>query len=158
MVLARGGTPPGQGGIEILARGEWTSLRSCSSCSSSPSRTCSSRFSSLDRVLDIPVVPQKGDFTSAVLDQGCCRCCVRQLPIVQTVLQLHSPTRSSTSLVQNTGKCLRFSHRQSSMTILRRFWPIFRTPPKGVESRVARIFRALDDEEFFVVEGSPGWR
>ena len=42
------------------------------------------------------------------------------------------------------------------MTILRRFWPIFRTPPKGVESRVARICRALDDEEFFVVEGSLG--
>ena len=42
------------------------------------------------------------------------------------------------------------------MTILRRFWPIFRTLPKGVESRVVRIFRALDDEEFFVVEGSSG--
>ena len=51
-------------------------------------------------------------------------------------------------------KCLRFSHRQISMTISRRVWPIFRTHPKGVESRVARIFRALDDEEFFVVEGS----
>ena len=54
---------------------------------------------------------------------------------------------------------------QSSMTILRRngcffgaFCAIFRTPPKGVESRGARIFRALDDEEFFVVEGSLGWR
>ena len=42
------------------------------------------------------------------------------------------------------------------VTILRRFWLIFRTPPKGVESRVARIFRSLDDEEFFVVEGSSG--
>ena len=100
----------------------------------------------------------EGRFHSAVLEQGCCRCCVRQLPMVQTVLQLRSPTRSSTSLVQNSGKCLRFSHRQSSMTISRRVWPIFRTPPKGVESRVARIFRALDDEEFVVVEGSPGWR
>ena len=58
------GTPPGQGGIQILARGSWTSLRSCSVSSSSPSRTCSSpRFSSLDRVLHIPVVPQKGDPT-----------------------------------------------------------------------------------------------
>ena len=55
-------------------------------------------------------------------------------------------------------KCLRFSHRQSSMTISRRVWPIFRTLPKGVESRVARIFRALDGEEFFVVESYPGWR
>ena len=42
------------------------------------------------------------------------------------------------------------------MTIWRRFWPIFRTPPRGVESWVARIFRALDDEEFFIVEGSLG--
>ena len=40
-------TPPGQGGIQILAKGEWTSLRPCSSCSSSPSRLCTvPRFSS----------------------------------------------------------------------------------------------------------------
>ena len=38
------------------------------------------------------------------------------------------------------------------------FCAIFRTLPRGGESRGARIFRALDDEEFFVVEGSPGWR
>ena len=51
------------------------------------------------------------------------------------------------------------------MTILRRngcfsgaFRAIFRTPPRGIESWCARIFRALDDEEFFVVEGSLGWR
>ena len=29
---------------------------------------------------------------------------------------------------------------------------------EGVESQGARIFRALDDEEFFVVEGSLWWR
>ena len=50
-----------------------------------------------DRVLDIPVVPQKGDstvqFLNKVVDAGC----ARQLPMVQTV-QLRSPTRSSTSL------------------------------------------------------------
>ena len=33
------------------------------------------------------------------------------------------------------------------------FCAIFRTLPRGVESRGARIFRALDDEVFFVVEG-----
>ena len=38
------------------------------------------------------------------------------------------------------------------------FCAIFRTPPRGVESRDARIFRALDDEKFFVIEGSSGWR
>ena len=37
-------------------------------------------------------------------------------------------------------KCLRFSHRQSSMTIWRRVWPIFRILLRGVESRGARIF------------------
>ena len=70
----------------------------------------------LDRVPDIPVVPQKGDSTvqslSKVVDAGC----ARQLPMVQTVL-LRSPTKSSTSLF---SWCLRFSHRQSSMTISRR--------------------------------------
>ena len=39
--------------------------------------------------------------------------------------------------------------------ILRHF---FWAPSRGVESRGSRIFRALDDEEFFVVEGSLGWR
>ena len=37
-------------------------------------------------------------------------------------------------------------------------WPIFSDSPRGVESWGARIFPALDDEEFFVVEGSLGWR
>ena len=36
------------------------------------------------------------------------------------------------------------------------FCAIFRTLPTGVESRGARIFPALDDEEFFVIEGSRG--
>ena len=51
----------------------------------------------IDRVPDLPVVPQKRDstvqFLNKVVDAGC----ARQLPMVQTV-QLRSPTRSSTSL------------------------------------------------------------
>ena len=119
----------------------------------------------LDRVPDIPVVQQKGDSTvqslSKVVDAGC----ARQLPMVQTVLQLRSPTRSSTSLFSRSEQ--EVPQIQSSTELnydLERFGcffgaccAIFRTPPKGVESWGARIFRALDDEEFFVVvAGSPG--
>ena len=52
----------------------------------------------LDRVPDIPVVPQKGDSTVQSLNKVVDAGCARQLPMVQTVLQLRSPTRSSTSL------------------------------------------------------------
>ena len=47
---------------------------------------------------------------------------------------------------------------EAERVIFGAFCAIFRTLPRGVESRGARIFRALDDEEFFVVEGSLGWR
>ena len=109
----------------------------------------------------------EGRFHSAVLEQGCCRCCARQLPMVLTVQSscVHRQGRRHPCFHLQKWRCLRFSHRQSSMTITRRkgcffgaFCVIFRTPPRGVESRGARIFRALDDEEFFVVEGSLGWR
>ena len=140
VVLARGGTPPGQGGIEILARGVVDVFRSRSSCSSSPSRTCSSpRFSSLDRVVDIPVVPQKGDSTVQSLNKvvdavvydicpwsrQCCSC-------------VHRQGRRHPCFRLQKWRCLRFSHRQSSMTIPRRkgcffgaFCAIFWTLPRG---------------------------
>ena len=116
-------------------------------------QSCVSRAIQSDRVLDIPVM-----FTVQFLNKVVDMVMYDSCPWFDSAEQLRSPTRSSTSLFQNSGKCLRFSHRQSSMTIWRRFWPIFRTPPRGVESRVARIFRALDDEEFFVVEAPRGWR
>ena len=47
---------------------------------------------------------------------------------------------------------------EAKWVLFRRILRHFRTPPTGVESRGARIFRALDDEEFFVIEGSLGWR
>ena len=114
------------------------------------------------RVLDIPVTPTV-QFLNKVVDMVVYDSC----PWFDSAEQLRSPTRSSTSpfSLSEQWRCLRFSHRQSSMTILRRngcffgaFCAIFRTPPRGVESRGARIFRALDDEEFFVIEGSLGWR
>ena len=52
----------------------------------------------LDRVPDIPVVPQKVDSTAQSLNKVVDAGCAGQLPMVQTVLQLRSPTRSSTSL------------------------------------------------------------
>ena len=108
-----------------------------------------SRAIQSDRVPDIPVV-----LTVQFLNK---------VVAVLCTTGAHGPTVQSSfidKVVDIPGseqwQCLRSSHRQSSMTFLRRFWPIFRTPPQGVESRVARIFRALDDEEFFVVEGSSG--
>ena len=64
------GTPPGQGGIEILARGEWTSVRSCSSCSSSPRRT-SSPLQFPRQSAGHSSCATEGRFHSAVLEQGC---------------------------------------------------------------------------------------
>ena len=120
----------------------------------------------LDRVPDIPVVPQKGDSAVQSLNKVVDAGCARQLPVVQTVLQLRSPTRSSTSLFSRSEQ--EVPQIQSSTELnddLQRFGflfvalcAIFRIPPRGVESRGARIFRALDNEEFFVVEGSLCWR
>ena len=120
----------------------------------------------LDRVLDIPVVPQKGDSTVQSLNKVVDAGCARQLPVVQTVLQLRSPTRSSTSLFSRSEQ--EVPQIQSSTELnddLEQFGcffgaccAIFRILLRGVESRCARIFRALDDEEFFVVEGSLEWR
>ena len=52
----------------------------------------------IDRVPDLPVVPQKRDSTVQFLNKVVDACCAQQLPMVQTVLQLRSPTRSLTSL------------------------------------------------------------
>ena len=60
-VLARRGTPPGQGGFEILGRDD-------GGCP-------------FDHAARVPAVQ-----VGAVLEQGCSRWCVRQLPTVQTVL------------------------------------------------------------------------
>ena len=155
-------SPPGYtarpGRYTNTGQGLWTRLRSCSSCSSSPSRTCSSpRFSSLDRVRDIPVVPQKGDSTVQSLNK-----------VVDAVVYDSCPWYRQCRAVAFTDKvvdipgseqwkCLRFSHRQISMTISRRVWPIFRTHPKGVESPGCADFSSPRRcEEFFVVEGSRG--
>ena len=51
----------------------------------------------LDRVPDIPVVPQKRDSTVQFLNKVVDACCAQQLPMVQSV-QSRSPTRSLTSL------------------------------------------------------------
>ena len=93
----RRGTPQGQGGIEILA---WADCgRPCDHAVRVLAvQVVRVLLQFLDRVLDIPVVPQKGDstvqFLNKVVDAGC----AQQLPMVQTVLPLRSPTRLSTSL------------------------------------------------------------
>ena len=119
-----------------------------------------SRAIQSDRVPDIPVMPTV-QFLYKVVDMV-----LRQLPTVQTV---HS------SCVRRQGRrhpwfrTVEEPQIQSSTefnddfeaglgAFFGEFCAIFRTPPRGGESRGARIFRALDDEEFFVVEGSPGWR
>ena len=118
----------------------------------------------LDRVPDIPVVPQNGDSTVQSLNKVVDAGCARQLPMVQTVLQLRSPTRSSTSLISRSEQEVPQSQSSTELNddmerfgcFFGAFFAICRTSPKGVESRVARIFRALDDEEFFVVEAPGG--
>ena len=152
--LAHWRTPPGQGGREILARGEWTSLRSCSSCSNSPSRTCSSpRFSSLDRVLDIPVMPQKGDATVqslikvvAVVVYDSCPWS-RRAAVLFTDMVVDIPVRGQ------PRRCLRFSNRQSSMTILRRNGCFF-----GACCAIFSDSPERGGVPGVVVEGSLGWR
>ena len=111
-------------------------------------QSCVSRAIQSDRVLDIPVMLTV-QFLNKVVDMvfDCCPWSRQCSSFIDKVVDIPGSEQ---------WKVLRLSYRQSSMTFLRRFWPIFRTPPKGVESRVARIFRALDDEEFFVVEGSSG--
>ena len=109
-----------------------------------------SRAIQSDRVPDIPVMLTV-QFLNKVVDMVM----YDRVPIVRQC-RVRSSTRSSTSLVQNSGSASDPVIDRARMTFLRRFWPIFRTPPQGVESRVARIFRAPDDEEFFVVEGSSG--
>ena len=116
----------------------------------------------LDRVLDIPVVPQKEDSTVQSLNK-----------VVAVVVHDNYPWSRQCSCVHRQGRrhpCswsdVEMPQIQSSTELNDKleakwvlFWricAIFRTPPKGVESRGARIFRALDDEEFFVVEGSRG--
>ena len=93
------GTPPGQGGIEILARADvdvpvttlfvFQQSKSCVFCAA---------IQLIDRVPDLPVVPQKRDSTVQFLNKVVDACCAQQLPMVQTVLPLRSSTRSLTSL------------------------------------------------------------
>ena len=87
----RRGAPPGQGGVEIVARMIVDVPSTMQLLSSSP-------LQFLDRVPDIPVVPQKGDSTVQSLNKVVDAGCARQLPMAQTVKQLRSPTRSTTSL------------------------------------------------------------
>ena len=89
----------------------------------------------LDRVPDIPVVPQKGDSTVQSLNKVVNVGCARQLPMVQTVLQLRSPTRSSTSLFSRSEQDV--PQIQSSTELndnLEQGWGFFR--------RILRHFRA----------------
>ena len=80
------------------------------------------------------------------------------VPLVQTVLGSCSPTRSLTSLFSRSEVVVPQIQSSLDWVLFGAFCAIHRTPPRGVQSRGARIFRALDDEEFFVIEGSPGWR
>ena len=154
-VLARRGTPPGQGGKEYWP-GMIVDVPSTMQLvfQQSKSYVFCAAVQFLDIVPDIPVVPQKGWLLTLL--------CTTVAHGPDSAEQLRSPTWSSTSLfsLSEQWRCLRFSHRQCSMTRCFRgaFCAIFRTPPRGVESRGARIFRALDDEEFFVIEGSLVWR
>ena len=145
------GTPPGQGGIEILAL--YDCGRPCDHAVCVPAAEvvrvlC--RDSVLDRVPDIPVVPQNGDSTVQSLNKVVDAGCARQMLVVQTVLLLRSPTRSSTSMFARSEQ--EVPQIQSSTELnddlewfgcfFGAFSAIFRTPPRGVESRGARIFRA----------------
>ena len=106
-----------------------------------------SRAIQSDRVPDIPVM----QFLNEVVDMV-----LRQLPTVQTV---------QSSCVHRQGRrhphfrTVEVPQIQSSTELnddLEAVLAHFSDSPKGVESQVARIFRALDDEEFFVIEGSLG--
>ena len=121
-------------------------------CSSSPSRTVLARFSYLDRVPDIPVVPQQ--FLNKVVD-ACAHGSdsARQLftdKVVDIpVLALRSGGASD-SVIDTIWR--------PGWALFVAFCAIFRTLPRGLSPGVRGFFRALDDEEFFVIEGSPGWR
>ena len=93
-----------------------------------------------DRVPDIPVVPQKGystvQFLNKVVDAGC----ARQLPMVQTV-QLRSPTTlfslSEQEVPQIQSSTEFNDNLEQGLGFFGAFCAIFRTLPKGVESRCA---------------------
>ena len=154
---SRRDTPPAQGGIKILGQDDVDAPSIMQLVfQQSKSYVFLPRFSSLDRMPDIPVVPQKGDSTVQSLNT------VTVAHGPDSALQLRSPTRSSTSLFSSSEqwRCLRFSHRQfrGEMGVFSaHFAPFFGLPREGLNPGV-RIFRALDDEEFFVVEGFLGWR
>ena len=109
-----------------------------------------------DRVLDIPVVLTV-QFLNKVVDMV-----FTTVPMVRTVRSVHRQGHrhpcscSDVEVPQIQSSTELNDNREAKRVHFGASCAIFRTPPKGVESRVARIFRALDDEEFFVVEGSSG--
>ena len=111
-----------------------------------------SRAVQFDRVLDIPVMPTVqiwNKVVDMVLYDSCPwfgqSSCVHQQgrrhPLIRTVEvpQIQSSTELNVDLEAG----------------LAHFFGLLR---EGLSPWSARIFRAFDDEEFFVIEGSPGWR
>ena len=145
-------TPPAQGGKELLGRDD-----------------CGRPFDPAARVPAVQVVrvlaaiqfprqsaghsscATEGRFHSAVLGQGCAAVAFTDKVVDIPVLAFRTvevpQIQSSTGLNDNF---------EAKWVFFGAFCAIFRTHREGVESRGAWIFRALDDEEFFVVEGSLG--
>ena len=93
------GAPPGQGGLEILAPADVdVPVIVLFVFQQSKSYVFCAAIQFIDRVPDLPVVPQKRDSTVQFLNKVVDACCAQQLPMVQTVLPLRSSTRSLTSL------------------------------------------------------------
>ena len=102
-----------------------------------------------DRVPDIPVM-----LTVQFLNKVVGMVVYDSCPWFDSAEQLRSSTKSSTSLVQSSGSASDSVIDRTQRRFRGGFGP-FRSFPKGVESRVEQIFRALDDEEF---QGSSEWR
>ena len=139
----RGGTPPGQGGIEILARDDVDDPLIMQLV-----------FPAVQvvRVLRHDSVPSTECWTSQLCHRRETPQCIPSTRLLTRLCTIgaHGPD-TACSCVHRHGRrhpcsrvqkrrCLRFSHRQSSMTILRRngcfsgaFCAIFRTHPRGVE-------------------------
>ena len=97
--LPPGYTAPGQGGIGILARADVdVPVIMLFVFQQSKSYVFCAAIQFIDRVPDLPIVPQKRDSTVQFLNKVVDACCAQQLPMVQTVLPLRSSTRSLTSL------------------------------------------------------------
>ena len=88
-----------------------------------------------------------------------CPCVQRQVPVAQFNKVVDVAVFMQRQVLGSAGRCLRAVHRQDVQVLRRGVFAgsILRPFSHSVRLDVSAHFSALDDEEFFVVEGS-GWR